>query len=165
MQTKRFQSAVSLSIATLFALFAFQVSAQTTITGRVVGVLDGDTISILDASHREHRIRLAEIDAPEKAQAFGQASKKSLSDLAFGKQARADCPGTDRYRRSICTIFVDGRNVNASQVERGMAWVYRQYAPKDSPLLQLEANAKASRTGLWQDRNPTPPWEWRHAGN
>lgn len=151
-------------ILALLSLIALPACAET-LAGRVVGVLDGDTITLLDASRQQYRIRLAEVDAPEKNQPFGQASKKSLSDLAYGREARAECPSTDRYGRYVCKVYVDGENVNAQQVARGLAWVYRQYAPKASPLYLLEAKARASNMGLWRDRNPTPPWEWRHAGN
>lgn len=148
----------------LLSLITLPVCAET-LTGRVVGVSDGDTITLLDASRREYRIRLAEIDAPEKNQPFGQASKKSLSDLSYGRNAQAECPNTDRYGRRVCKIFVDGVNVNAQQVARGLAWVYRQYAPATSSLYALENKARAAEIGLWQDRNPVPPWDWRRAGN
>lgn len=144
---------------------AASVSAGETVTGRVVAVLDGDTIIILTPSKQEVRIRLAEIDAPEKNQPFGQVSKRSMSDLAYGREARAECPQTDRYRRSICKVFVDGVYVNQEQITRGLAWVYRQYVSARSPLLGFEQRAKEARIGLWQDSNPTPPWEWRHGGN
>lgn len=150
-------------LAVAVALASAALCAQADVlTGRVVAVLDGDTIKLLDASNREYRIRLAEIDAPEKAQPYGQVSKQSLSDLAYDREAKADCKTSDRYGRNVCTVFVSDDNVNARQVERGMAWVYRQYAPKTSPLLLLEAKARLSGAGLWQDRQPVPPWEWRH---
>ncbi|TXT28376.1 MAG: nuclease-like protein [Rhodocyclaceae bacterium] len=144
---------------------AASVSAGETVTGRVVAVLDGDTIIILTPSKQEVRIRLAEIDAPEKNQPFGQVSKRSMSDLAYGREARAECPQTDRYGRSICKVYVDGVYVNQEQITRGLAWVYRQYVSSRSPLFQLEQRARETRIGLWLDSNPTPPWEWRHGGN
>lgn len=148
-------------ITTLVMLFATSSAAET-LTGRVVGVADGDTLTLLDAERQQHRIRLAEVDAPEKSQPFGQVAKQSLSDLAYGREVRADCPRSDRYGRRVCIVYVDGASVNTAQVARGLAWVYRQYAPKTSPLYLLEGKARASNTGLWQDINPTPPWEWRH---
>lgn len=132
-----------------------------TLNGRVVAVLDGDTITLLNATHHQTRIRLAEIDAPEKAQPFGQASKQSLSSLAYGREARAECPTSDRYGRHVCQVFVDGVNVNAEQVARGFAWVYRQYAPAASPLYAAENQARVASMGLWHDNSPTPPWAWR----
>lgn len=153
------------SIATaLFVLISLPTCAET-LSGRIVGVQDGDTLTLLDASQQQYRIRLAEVDAPEKNQPFGQASKRSLSDLAYGRNAQAECPNSDRYGRYVCKVFVDGQSVNALQVAQGFAWVYRQYASKVSPLYALEAQARAANIGLWQDRNPTPPRKWRHAGN
>ena len=142
-------------------IFACTFTYAQNISGKIVGVMDGDTVKLLTPDNHEVKIRLAEIDAPEKAQAFGQASKKSLSDMAFGKDAQAKCTGSDRYERQICTIFVSGVNVNQAQVHRGFAWVYRQYAAKDSPLLDSERLAKSQRTGLWADNEPVPPWEYR----
>jgi hypothetical protein len=107
------------------------------------------------------KIRLAQIDAPESQQAFGQKSKQFLSDMAFNKNVLIDKEAVDRYGRIVGTVFVDDLNVNRKQVEQGMAWVYRQYG-HDNALLQFEANAKQARIGLWADPNPVPPWEYRH---
>lgn len=155
----------------LLSLMAFSASADT-LTGHIVAVQDGDTLTLLDVSQHQHRIRLAEVDAPEighgknrPGQPFGQQSKQSLSDLAYDRYATASCPSTDRYGRSVCTVYVNDVSVNAQQVARGYAWVYRQYAPANSPLYKLETQARASGIGLWQERTPTPPWEWRHKEN
>jgi endonuclease YncB( thermonuclease family) len=130
--------------------------------GRVVGVADGDTVTILVGAKTSIKVRLAEIDAPEKAQAFGQRSKKSLSDLIFGKSVRVTVVDKDRYGRTVGRIFVDGVDVNAEQIRRGMAWVYRRYS-SDRDLLQIEEKARLQRLGLWADESPTPPWEYRAA--
>ena len=137
-----------------------------TITGRVVGVADGDTITVLDADKVQHKIRLAGIDAPEKKQAFGQRSKQSLSDLAFGKDVAVETTKRDKYRREIGKVLVNGQDVNLVQVERGMAWFYRQYqreqSPNDRRLYEAaEDAAKANKRGLWRDADPVPPWEFR----
>lgn len=134
--------------------------ASETLHGRVVGISDGDTLTLLDSHNRQHRIRLAEIDAPEKKQAFGQRSRESLSDLAFGKTAVADCPSQDRYGRSVCVVSVDGVNVNLAQVQRGMAWAYTKYA-RDARIFAAEKDARSSRRGLWADPSPTEPWLYR----
>lgn len=128
--------------------------------GRVVGVLDGDTVTVLDADKREHRIRLAEIDAPEKRQAFGQRSKQSLSELCFGATARVLSRGRDRYGRVLGRLSCAGVDANAEQVHRGMAWVYRRYA-LDLSLYALEDEARAAGRGLWRDPQPVAPWEFR----
>jgi len=213
--------------AALLLALAFTANAET-ITGRVVGVADGDTITVLDADKVQHKIRLAGIDAPEKKQAFGQRSKQSLSDLAFGKDvivettkrdkyrreigkvlvngrdadkvqhkirlsgidapekkqpfgnrskeslsdlafdktADGETSKRDRYGRQIGKVLVNGRDVNLVQVERGMAWFYRQYqreqSPNDRRLYEAaEEAARAGKRGLWRDADPVPPWEFR----
>jgi len=137
-----------------------------TITGRVVGVTDGDTITVLDANKVQHKIRLSGIDAPEKKQPFGNRSKESLSELAFDKTVNVETSKRDRYGRQIGKVLVNGRDVNLVQVERGMAWFYRQYqrdqSPNDRRLYEAaEDAAKANKWGLWRDADPVPPWEFR----
>lgn len=143
----------------LALLFAFPAYAD--FTGKVVAVADGDTLTVL-RDREQIKARLVEIDAPEKAQPFGNRSKQSLSDLCFGKTATLADQGKDRYKRTLARVTCDGLDANAEQVRRGMAWVYRKYAPKDSPLYAVEIEAKAARRGLWADAEPMPPWEWRH---
>jgi endonuclease YncB( thermonuclease family) len=139
-----------------------------TITGKVVGVADGDTITVLDADKVQHKIRLAGIDAPEKKQAFGNRSKESLSDLVFDKRVTVETEKRDRFGREIGKVLVNGRDVNLVQVESGMAWFYRQYqreqSPNDRRLYEAaEDAAKAGKRGLWRDVDPTPPWDFRKA--
>lgn len=129
------------------------------ITGRVVGIADGDTVRIL-VDRQEIWVRLDQIDAPEKGQAFGDRSKQSLSDLVFGKTVRAITQGEDHYGRTIATLYAGELNANAEQVRRGMAWVYRKYA-RDPALYAIEEEARAAQRGLWSDPEPVPPWEWR----
>lgn len=139
-----------------------------TVTGRVVGVLDGDTIDVLDAGKVQHRIRLSGIDAPEKKQPFGNRSKESLSALAFDKIVDVETKKQDRYGRQIGKVLVNGQDVNLVQVERGMAWFYRQYQREQSPddrrrYEAAEDAAKAQKRGLWRDAVPVAPSEFRHA--
>jgi endonuclease YncB( thermonuclease family) len=150
----------------LTLLFAFACNAET-ITGNVVGVADGDTITVLDADKVQHKIRLAGIDAPEKKQAFGNRSKESLSDLVFDKTVNVETEKRDRYGRQVGKVLVNGQDVNLVQVERGMAWFYRQYqreqSPNDRRLYEAaEDAARADKRGLWRDAEPLPPWEFRH---
>ena len=138
-----------------------------TITGLVVGVSDGDTITVLDSDKVQHKIRLAGIDAPEKKQAFGNRSKESLSALAFDKTVNVETDKQDRYGRQVGKVLVNGQDVNLVQVERGMAWFYRQYqreqSPNDRRLYEAaEDAARADKRGLWRDADPMPPWEFRH---
>lgn len=146
----------------LLWLLACTAQAYQVLEGRVVKVADGDTITVLSSAHEQQRIRLAEIDAPEKSQAFGQRSKQSLSDLVFAKTVRVEVVDTDRYGRFVGQVFVGAEHVNHAQVRRGMAWAYRRYL-KDPAVLALEEEARAARRGLWADPAPTPPWEFRHA--
>lgn len=152
------------SMKLLLATFALALSfsAHADFTGNVVGVADGDTITVLDENKIQHKVRLAEIDAPEKAQAFGNKSKQALSALVFDKQVSVVEQGQDRYKRTIGRIYQGDVDVSAEQVKQGMAWVYRKYS-KDKTLLPLEDKAKSQRLGLWADAKPTPPWEWRHS--
>ena len=128
--------------------------------GRVVGVADGDTLTVLDAGRQQIKVRLAEIDAPEKAQPFGQRSKQSLSGLCYGREEIIDSNGRDRYGRTICRVRCGGADVNAEQIRRGMAWVYDRYAT-DKRLYPVQTEAQTARRGLWADAAPVPPWEWR----
>jgi endonuclease YncB( thermonuclease family) len=137
--------------------------------GKVVGIADGDTLTLLDADHRQHRIRLDAIDAPEKAQPFGQRARQSLAQLAHGKDAEADCPKVDRYGREVCRVTVNGIDVGLEQVRRGLAWHYVRYAREQTPndraeYAHAEEQARGERAGLWSTQNPTPPWDYRRAG-
>jgi endonuclease YncB( thermonuclease family) len=134
--------------------------------GRVVRIADGDTITLLDSTNTQHRIRLQGIDAPESHQDFGAQSKKSLSDMIFDKQVTADCDKTDQYGRQVCKIVFDGRDVNLEQVKAGMAWHYKDYEREQSPqdreiYAHAEDEARRVRRGLWSDANPVEPSEFR----
>lgn len=151
------------------ALFFVSVQApraegQETITGRVVGVMDGDTIKILTPQKQEVTVRFAEMDAPEKDQPYGQKSKQALSDMVFNKDVRVIKTDTDRYGRTIGRVYVDNTDVNFTMVKSGAAWAYRQYLT-DQTIAVAEDAAKNAKAGLWslQPDQITPPWEWRHA--
>lgn len=128
---------------------------------QVIGIADGDTLTVLQ-NKKPLKIRLANIDAPERKQAFGLRSKKSLSDLCYRKEANYTILDVDRYGRSVALVTCSGVDVNRAQIERGMAWVYTQYN-KDVSLPALQAEAKVDRRGLWADEDATPPWKFRHS--
>ena len=137
-----------------------------TLTGRVVAIADGDTITILDSANTQHRIRLEGIDAPESHQAFGEQSKQSLSEMIFGKDVSVTFQKTDQYGRLVGKIILDGRDINLEQVKAGMAWHYKFYEDEQTPedrdaYAKAEAEARAARRGLWQDPNPTEPYQFR----
>ncbi len=127
---------------------------------KVIGVIDGDTIKILD-NGTEIKIRLAEIDCPERKQPFGTQAKKYTSDLAFGKNVTLKVKGHDVYGRTLAEVILpDGRNLNRELVHNGYSWWYNKYS-KDRTLGQLQQEAKKAKRGLWSNPQAIPPWEWR----
>ncbi len=126
----------------------------------VVGVHDGDSITVLKSDKTQVKIRLEGIDAPELKQPFGNAAKKALSDVVFGQQVKIITKGTDRYKRTLADVYVGQKSVNLMLVEQGMAWLYVKYS-SDEKLKQAERKARETRLGLWREPQPVPPWEWR----
>lgn len=155
------------TLAVLAALLLTPFAQASILLGRVVGVLDGDTITLLDDDHTQHKIRLVGIDSPEKKQAFGQRSKEALSDLIYDKQISVEHFKTDRYKRILGKIRVGQTDINLSMIRQGFAWHYKKYQ-NDQPLddrisyNKAEEEARALKRGLWRDESPTPPWEFRH---
>ncbi len=152
-----------------------------TLSGRVVGVSDGDTIMVLDAAEVQHKIRLAAIDAPENKQSFGNRSKQHLSDLLHNRPVCIEWKKHDRYGRIVGKVMISSLDASASfqetcpgtldaglvQIAAGLAWHYKQYEKEQTDEDRerysfAENEAQAKRIGLWQDRNAMPPWEWRH---
>ena len=142
-----------------FAMLVAQIQAGT-IDGVVVAITDGDTLKMLTSDKREIKIRLAKIDAPEKTQAFGQASKKALSDICFNKPLHVEIETIDRYGRTVGTATCKGVNANIEQIKNGMAWVYVKYT-KDKKFIEEEQKAREKKVGLWSEPTATPPWEYR----
>ena len=128
----------------------------------VVAITDGDTVKVLDHKQQQHKVRLADIDAPERRQPYGQKSKQLLASLIGKKRIDLDCPKKDRYRRWICTITYEGKDINREMVRQGGAWVYRKYY-KGIDYYHAEDEAKAKQAGLWKtsEYQAIPPWEWR----
>lgn len=136
------------------------------LSGRVIGVADGDTITVLDSTNTKHKIRLNGIDAPEKSQAFGNISKKSLSDIVFNKQINVEWHKYDRYGRKVGKIYVDNEDVCLEQIRRGLVWFNIKYkgelVQRDRiTYVQAHQEAERNKIGLWVDKNPIPPWEFR----
>ncbi len=153
-----------------FLLFWSISASAATLVGQVVGVTDGDTVTVLDEQRQQHKIRLAGIDAPEKKQPFGQRSKEALSDSVFGKRVSVEWEKFDRYGRIVGKIIVDAKDVNLSQVEAGLAWWYQKYSAEqsvaDRRLYELaEEDAKREHLGLWGDAEPVAPWDFRKRRN
>lgn len=134
--------------------------------GRVIGITDGDTITVLTADHVQEKIRLAGIDAPERRQPYGQASKQHLSDLAFDRNVIVIWDKRDRYGRIVGKPMIKGRDVALEQIRAGFAWHFKRYQREQSPADRelydaTESAARARNVGLWQEKNPIPPWDWR----
>ncbi|MBV7434482.1 thermonuclease family protein [Cardiobacteriaceae bacterium TAE3-ERU3] len=144
----------------LSVLLATTASAYE-LAGKVVYVTDGDTITLL-VDREQHKIRLLGIDAPERKQPYGSKSTAMLSAMIKGKQITADCTKKDRYKRDLCTLYLDGLDINSKMVRLGGAWVYRKYY-KSGPYYALEAEAQAAKRGLWHtsEYQDIAPWGWR----
>jgi endonuclease YncB( thermonuclease family) len=158
--------AVSARLVIVSTYFLVAFCAHADIYGTVVGVSDGDTITVLDDEHVPHKVRLAGIDAPEKRQAFGSHSKQSLSECAFERRVHIEGEKTDRFGRLIGKVVVDGVDCNLRQVQAGLAWHYKQYQREQSILdrraySEAEQKAREERRGVWQNHAPQPPWEFR----
>ena len=164
---KRTGQRLKLILAAFLVCLLCGAAHSQAIKGRVVAIADGDTLTVLDGQNQQHKIRLNGIDAPESGQEFGQASKRNLSELVFGKDVAVFGSKIDKYERRVGTVLIGSTNANLEQLKAGLAWFYRQYAG-DVPEIErtqyeaAEAEARAEKRGLWQQPKPVPPWEFRH---
>lgn len=153
------------SLPALAALLC--LAAGPALSLRVVGVHDGDTLTGLTEDKRQVKVRLDAIDAPELSQPFGRAAKTALSEKVFGKDVVVTVKETDRYGRTIGHVLLGRRDINLELLEEGLVWHYEHY-DHNQRLREAERSARAAKRGLWHDRDPVPPWEWRserrHAG-
>jgi endonuclease YncB( thermonuclease family) len=140
-------------------LFATHAAQAGEFEGSVVRVVDGDSL-IVQYGHKNVRVRLKEIDAPEIRQAYGKQSRQSLINICESRTARVNWSEKDRNGRTLARVWCSGIDANAQQVARGMAWVFDRYV-KDRSLYRFQDRAKLARLGLWAEPNPSPPWEWR----
>ncbi|MDR0528877.1 MAG: thermonuclease family protein [Zoogloeaceae bacterium] len=147
-------------IITLVVALCGRNALEKEFSGRVTAVADGDTLTVVTLDTALHRVRLAGIDAPERSQAFGQEARRYLSRLCLGAQAKVVVTAQDRYGREVGVVTCREEEVNARLVAAGMAWVYRGYND-DPALLAVEDAARARKIGLWAERDPVPPWEYR----
>lgn len=142
-------------------LLSLSVYAEQTITGKVIKIADGDTLTVR-VKNKKFKIRLAEIDTPEKIQPYGSSSRTALVNKVMGKLIQVRITTTDRYKRYIGHIYLNDRHINAEMVKEGHAWVYRRYS-NDESLRLLEKQARLAKRGLWAlpvDQRQAP-WEWR----
>lgn len=131
------------------------------IKGKVVKVKDGDTVVVLDQNLKEHTIRVADIDCPEYKQPFSRVAKEFTSDAVYFQEVEIISKGQDRYGRTIGYVrYGNGLDLSEELLKNGYAWQYKLYS-QDKDLAALEAFAKEGKLGLWADKSPIPPWEWR----
>lgn len=151
----------------ILASLVVLISHADTLTGRVVGVSDGDTLTVLEeASNNQYKIRLAGIDSPEKRQAFGKYCKQSLSDMTYDQIVSVEWKKRDKYGRILGKVISGLSDVNLEQINRGCGWHYKKYQHEQSlndqnDYSKAEELARYHRIGLWSDSLPIPPWEWR----
>ncbi|WP_269684956.1 thermonuclease family protein [Flavobacterium lacustre] len=135
--------------------------SQTTYKARVVGVKDGDTVVVLDSLNHQTTLRLAEVDCPEKSQPFGTKAKQFTSNQIYRKEIKYVVTDIDRYGRSIAMIYYDdNKYLSAELIKNGLAWHYKRYSISEE-LANFENSARLQKVGLWYDKNPMEPWEWR----
>ncbi len=147
-------------------LFSFDIRAET-LTGKVIHIADGDTVTII-ANNSQQRIRLLGIDAPEKTQAYGKQSRVALNRAINGKYVTVEWNKRDDYGRIIGKVVYNGVDINLQQIQKGMAWHYKYYEREQEPedrsrYAQAEYQAQRDKLGLWQDAKPTPPWQYRRS--
>jgi endonuclease YncB( thermonuclease family) len=149
-------------ITVLFLLLTFNILfCQTTFIATVVGVKDGDTVVVLDSLNHQTILRLAEIDCPEKSQPFGNKAKQFTSDQIYRKTIKYIVTDVDRYGRSIAMIYYDNNKyLSAELIKNGLAWHYKRYSISKE-LASFEDFARLQKVGLWVDKDPIEPWEWR----
>ncbi len=153
---------VAIAIVLLSAGQTLAAKPRYEITGQVVAVADGDTLTLLDDNNTQHKIRLAGIDAPEKGQAFGKKARENLAARVFRQNVRVEVIDVDRYSREVGRIYLSHSFINMEMVREGFAWRYVQY-DKPGEFTSAEDDAREHRRGLWVDSDPVPPWEWRKA--
>jgi endonuclease YncB( thermonuclease family) len=154
---RRFSIPILIAIL-LSIVLTFTVNAIST-TGKVIGISDGDTITIL-RNGRTEKIRLFGVDCPENSQAYGNGAKQFTSSMVVGKPVRIERRNQDKYGRTVANIYIGSRCLNTELVRAGYAWQYREFS-KDVAIARLEQNARTAKRGLWADPHPVPPWQYR----
>ena len=162
MNVKKFIRKIAMAVAMSLVVFGVQA-----FEGKVVGISDGDTITVLDSSNTQHKIRVAGIDAPEKSQDFGNRSKEHLSDLVFGKTVYIPESKIDKYGRTVSRVMIGNTDAGLEQIKAGMAWHYKRYEIEQSSAdrtsySSAENLAKASKIGLWSQGVQVRPEDFRH---
>lgn len=147
------------ALAVPLLLFISATAVADLLRGEVVGITDGDTITLL-VNREQYKVRLAEVDTPERGQPWGARARQSLSKKVFRENVTIEIVDTDRYGRLVGKIWIGDRDINRELVAEGFAWVYRDYM-RDASLLKDEESAREASLGLWSAPDPVPPWLWR----
>lgn len=157
-----------MKLVLLLSLLVPIIVHSQTITGRVIHVADGDTLTVLSADLVQHKVRLSEIDAPEighgkakPGQAYGENARQALSKICGQESAIIKVQDQDRYQRLVGQVNCNGIDANLTLVRDGMAWAYPQYVRRPE-IVRAARDANNAKRGLWADPNPIPPWDWRH---
>jgi endonuclease YncB( thermonuclease family) len=156
----------SIAKSTFIALLGLSLSVMA-FEGKVVGVSDGDTITVLDSKKEQHKIRVSGIDAPEKGQEFGNKAKEQLSDLVYGKTVNLPDAKIDKYGRTVSRVLVGNTDAGLAMIQAGMAWHYKKYEIEQSPAdrvrySEAEVSARGAKIGLWSQVTPTRPEDFRY---
>jgi endonuclease YncB( thermonuclease family) len=158
----RIRSPFLIALVVLISIFfAISASANDLIIAKVVGVADGESITVLSPGSKPVKIRLHGIDYPEKGQAFGKRAKQYTSNQCFGKTIAYRPVDIDRYGRTVAMVFLpDGNELNLEILIAGYAWHYKRYSNRQD-YADAEQQAHQNKVGLWADPQAKPPWEWR----
>lgn len=164
--TTCFKSFIIKVAVTFFVVFTTITVLAETVKGKIIRVIDGDTVVARTVDNRKIKIRLSGIDAPEKKQPHGIESKKFLENLIYSKIVKISITKKDRYKRFIGMVFLNKTNVNLELVKSGNAWAYRRYLKKmnkrlEEAFIKAESHSQYKKNGLWKEPSPTPPWLWR----
>jgi endonuclease YncB( thermonuclease family) len=152
-------------------VYIAEMSSVVVLTCLIVGVVDGDTLTARceatgTAAPQTMTVRVAEIDAPERGQPFSTRAREHLAQLCHGQPAKVrpvpGDDGKDRYGRTVAHVQCNHLDAGAAQVKEGMAWAFQRYV-KDEALRTSQKNARLQLRGLWAEKDPVPPWEWRRA--
>jgi len=144
----------------LLFISLFTVFSQTMLTGKVVGIKDGDTVEVIDKHNKTTILRLAEVDCPEKKQPFGKTAKQFTSDAVYLKTVTYTVTNKDRYGRFVAKVYYNNKYLSAEIIKNGLGWQYKKYS-KSKELAKLEQKARFKKIGLWIDANPVYPSDWR----
>jgi endonuclease YncB( thermonuclease family) len=133
-------------------------------TAKVVSVADGDTITVLTTDFERFKVRFYGVDSPERKQPYGEEARTYLDELIYGKTVELEVQNLDRYSRYVSLVYFDNQLVNNLMVAEGYAWIYKTYC-KQKDICQMfeksEIQARKEKKGLWADKSPIAPWDWR----